>query len=449
MLQAVSDQSAHVSHLRGLQELADRSARSASLPSSLSRNLERLSGQPMGDVRVHYGSTAPSRVGAHAFTQGSDIHLGPRQERHLAHEAWHAVQQKQGRVAATGEVGGHALNSDSSLEREADVMGARAARGGFASGAERGPSFQSRSSTSPSSSSPSSSPAPVQRVAYDANDSVWKSHIKEGREMAPGQGYIRIVSRKGSWALSGNDHTWVCLEGVDPGGTQSETVVTDLSHSKVSINRNAANHVRALSSSTGNYVGSNYTITWQGVQGALTKAAQIKADYDEKWDNPTTGAWEDNPNRSYTYDETGRKMFKRARYINCARYAAKMLKASGVGNKFTRRRAGYVVMTPRGISLGLGRTWKQSAKTNARSAGRTAKAKVSEGIDKLKGMMPSWGTTQTQTQTQTQTPFESATEEDIDNMVDELAAGNGTDETVGTDVLEEDEELPRQSSQHL
>jgi hypothetical protein len=29
----------------------------------------------------------------------ADIHIGPGQEKHLAHEAWHTVQQKQG----TGE----------------------------------------------------------------------------------------------------------------------------------------------------------------------------------------------------------------------------------------------------------------------------------------------------------------------------------------------------------
>ncbi|MEM7041075.1 MAG: DUF4157 domain-containing protein [Bacteroidota bacterium] len=35
---------------------------------------------------------------AHAYDQGTDIHIGPGQEKHLPHEAWHVVQQKQGRV---------------------------------------------------------------------------------------------------------------------------------------------------------------------------------------------------------------------------------------------------------------------------------------------------------------------------------------------------------------
>ena len=38
---------------------------------------------------------------AHAYTQGSEIHLGAGQERHLPHEAWHVVQQAQGRVRPT------------------------------------------------------------------------------------------------------------------------------------------------------------------------------------------------------------------------------------------------------------------------------------------------------------------------------------------------------------
>ena len=49
------------------------------------------------------------------------------QEKHVAHEAWHVVQQKQGRVQATTSVGGMAVNDNAGLEREADVMGAKAA----------------------------------------------------------------------------------------------------------------------------------------------------------------------------------------------------------------------------------------------------------------------------------------------------------------------------------
>ena len=40
------------------------------------------------------------------------------------HEAWHAVQQKQGRVQPTAYVGETPINDDRSLESEADSMGA-------------------------------------------------------------------------------------------------------------------------------------------------------------------------------------------------------------------------------------------------------------------------------------------------------------------------------------
>ena len=44
----------------------------------------------------------------------------------MPHEAWHVVQQKQGRVKATTQLKGEAINDDPGLEHEADVMGARA-----------------------------------------------------------------------------------------------------------------------------------------------------------------------------------------------------------------------------------------------------------------------------------------------------------------------------------
>lgn len=77
-------------------------------------------------VRVHYNSSEPARVNALAYTQGRDIYVAPGQKRHLPHEAWHAVQQMQRRVKPTAQAEGVSINDDESLEREADVMGARA-----------------------------------------------------------------------------------------------------------------------------------------------------------------------------------------------------------------------------------------------------------------------------------------------------------------------------------
>jgi len=97
------------------------------LPDVLKRGVEDLSGLSLDDVRVYYNSTAPERIGALAYAQGTDIHVAPGQERHLPHEAWHVVQQKQGRVAPTLHLGGIAVNDDPGLEGEAEVMGQRAA----------------------------------------------------------------------------------------------------------------------------------------------------------------------------------------------------------------------------------------------------------------------------------------------------------------------------------
>jgi hypothetical protein len=100
------------------------------LPAQLKAGVENLSGIAMEDVRVHRDSPEPAKLGALAYTQGSEIHLGPGQEQHLPHEAWHVVQQKQGRVQATTQMKGAALNEDGGLEREADAMGARAMAAG-------------------------------------------------------------------------------------------------------------------------------------------------------------------------------------------------------------------------------------------------------------------------------------------------------------------------------
>jgi hypothetical protein len=104
------------------------------LPDKLKAGVEALSGLSMDDVRVHRNSSEPARLGALAYAQGSDIHLGPGQDRHLPHEAWHVVQQKQGRVRPTIQAKSVAVNDETGLEREADVVGARAAGGAPSSG---------------------------------------------------------------------------------------------------------------------------------------------------------------------------------------------------------------------------------------------------------------------------------------------------------------------------
>ena len=90
-----------------------------------------MSGVDLSDVTVQRNSDKPAEIKAEAYAQGSNIHLAPGQEQHLPHEAWHVVQQKQGRVQPTVQAknGAH-INDDPGLEREADIMGAKALNGG-------------------------------------------------------------------------------------------------------------------------------------------------------------------------------------------------------------------------------------------------------------------------------------------------------------------------------
>ncbi|WP_424103109.1 DUF4157 domain-containing protein [Moorena producens] len=104
----------------------DKQNNTGELPDNLKAGVENLSGMSMDDVRVHYNSSKPAQLNALAYTQGTDIHVGPGQERHLPHEAWHVVQQKQGRVQPTMQLQGMAVNDNSALEREADIRGKQA-----------------------------------------------------------------------------------------------------------------------------------------------------------------------------------------------------------------------------------------------------------------------------------------------------------------------------------
>jgi hypothetical protein len=97
------------------------------IPDDLKRGMEGMSGVSLDDVTVHRNSAEPARFAALAYAQGNQVHLGPGQERHLAHEVAHVVQQKQDLVRATGQALGQPLNDEAGLEREADLLGARAA----------------------------------------------------------------------------------------------------------------------------------------------------------------------------------------------------------------------------------------------------------------------------------------------------------------------------------
>ena len=152
------------------------------LPDGLKAGIENLSGMALDHVRVHRNSARPAQLNAHAYAQGSDIHLAPRQERHLPHEAWHVVQQAQGRVRPTLQMkGGAAINDDSSLEHEADVMGSRAL------------------ATSPRADDGS---APAQLRADDAGSVVQRTqvvNVERSQELVEDSGGGKLSGTKFSW----------------------------------------------------------------------------------------------------------------------------------------------------------------------------------------------------------------------------------------------------------
>ena len=152
-LQEMANNSPQVSQLRAFQDMANKSPQAkqatqlqtmadshstdqqpiqkkennTGLPDNLKTGMENLSGISLDDVKVHRNSDKPAQLQAHAYAQGTDIHLGPGQEKHLPHELGHVVQQKEGRVKATKQLKGKTnINDDVGLEREADVLGSKA-----------------------------------------------------------------------------------------------------------------------------------------------------------------------------------------------------------------------------------------------------------------------------------------------------------------------------------
>jgi hypothetical protein len=110
-----------------LERVADQTPEAVMrIPDPLKTGLEQLSDTDLSGVRVHYNSSKAAQLNALAYTQGQDIYVGPGQEKHLPHEGWHAVQQMQGRVKPTMRAHGLSMNDEERLEREADIMGAKA-----------------------------------------------------------------------------------------------------------------------------------------------------------------------------------------------------------------------------------------------------------------------------------------------------------------------------------
>jgi hypothetical protein len=138
-LQSKSSNHTGSSRIAQLQQLSDtrsaseqaspvqRKENKTGLPDDLKSGMESVSGMSLNDVRVHRNSDKPAQLQAHAYAQGTDIHLAPGQEKHLPHELGHVVQQKKGIVKPTKKLDGNvAINDDKGLETGADKLGSKA-----------------------------------------------------------------------------------------------------------------------------------------------------------------------------------------------------------------------------------------------------------------------------------------------------------------------------------
>lgn len=103
------------------------------LPDGVRAQMEATLGADFSAVRVHVGPQA-GRIGALAFTTGTDIYFAPGQyqpdsvagRQLIGHELTHVVQQRQGRVS--GQPGALTVVQDRALEAEADRNAQRVAQ---------------------------------------------------------------------------------------------------------------------------------------------------------------------------------------------------------------------------------------------------------------------------------------------------------------------------------
>ncbi len=112
----------------------ETSSGSNKLPLAIQTKMENAFGTDFSDVNIHKNSEKAKDMGALAYAQGIDLHFAPGQfkldtpgQKLIGHELAHVVQQKQGRVKATKQMGGQGVNDDPQLEKEADDMGNKAA----------------------------------------------------------------------------------------------------------------------------------------------------------------------------------------------------------------------------------------------------------------------------------------------------------------------------------
>lgn len=173
-------------------------------------------GHDFSNVNIHANSSKASDAGALAYAQGNDVHFAPGQfkpdtqsgQELIGHELAHVAQQREGRVQANNSVNGMPVNDETTLESEADSLGAKAAQ------MKPGPDFAGGNG----GSSSSSSSAPAQKKEDPLK-------VKEGQVTfdAEGQDSGRYFSRVLHWP-GGNSGVTIG-RGYDLGSRTAKEVI--------------------------------------------------------------------------------------------------------------------------------------------------------------------------------------------------------------------------------
>lgn len=164
----------------GAQAQADsngpkRKPNNTGIPDRLKAVVEHFSGLSLDEARVHYNSEKPAGIGANAYAEYPNIYIAPGQEKHLAEEVWHLVQQMKGDVKANTEFeGGKQGNDASSLEGEAVREGKKMEQTTLSKEEENTPLLSA------------SSPQPVaQRARANAPSETNRYYEETGMRLAP------------------------------------------------------------------------------------------------------------------------------------------------------------------------------------------------------------------------------------------------------------------------
>ncbi|MCG8697529.1 MAG: DUF4157 domain-containing protein, partial [Bacteroidales bacterium] len=215
----------------GVESIANKIENKTGLPLNLKTGMENLSGYALNDVKVHYNSPKPAQLRALAYTQGSNIYLGPKQERQLAHELGHVVQQKRENIAPTFRMNGYNINDNPRFEREADALGNAALRNTQTLGG----GYKTEKST------PNGAPVIQRKIGFEFEVS---SNIETYQSAE--QGGYKSLNKKDK-IINGTDF-YVEADGLPAGRTSWEFVTVPFPETKTGLKRLilACNHMEYI-----------------------------------------------------------------------------------------------------------------------------------------------------------------------------------------------------------